>query len=122
MKRSADSQPSNMRSKCRPYSAAMKAVDPAAQLSAVGYLWTDDDLEILLKSAAPAIGLLSVRSTDNVEVGKLQTWSRNTARPGILFASRPRNGATDFERTSGYHSNWTVACGRRKPAGATGSN
>jgi alpha-L-arabinofuranosidase len=58
---------------CRLYSAKMKAVDPSIRLSAIGYFWNAQELELLVKRAAPAIDLLSVRTTDAGELAAFES-------------------------------------------------
>ncbi len=66
---------------CRRYSAAMKAADPNVRLMAVAYFWSDEDLDLLVREAAPAIDLLAVRTVDRGELAKLRNLAQRYSTP-----------------------------------------
>lgn len=83
---------------CRRYSAAMRAVDPDIRLAAVGYFWTDEYLELLVREAAPAIDLLAVRTVDPGELSKLRDLARRYSTPGHPIQIAATEWRNNFRR------------------------
>jgi alpha-L-arabinofuranosidase len=74
---------------CRRYAAAMRAVDPRIKLMAVGYFWSEGELETLLRGAAGAIDFLAVRTVDAGELAKFAALADRYSTPQhrLLIAS-----------------------------------